>query len=158
MLTFSLKISAGNKSRKRGEYADLLVLRVKIMKRQNGQAAVEFALTLPFIFMVILAIIYGGVMFMDYLNFENQARTIAREIAVAPTKERRDDLVNDYKYGITVSSFYDVTKTVKLDEVNKDVTVVVTFHREKSLPIIDFPPKEFTIKYKMRLEEVEDEI
>ena len=57
------------------------------MRRQQGQSAVEFALMAPIVFLMIFAAIYGGAMFMDYLNLSNEARTVARSIAVASDKE-----------------------------------------------------------------------
>ena len=57
------------------------------MRRQRGQSAVEFALMAPIVFLMIFAAIYGGAMFMDYLNLSNEARTVARSIAVASDKE-----------------------------------------------------------------------
>lgn len=121
------------------------------MRRQNGQAAVEFALTFPFIVILILGMIYGGVMFMDYLNYNNQARTIAREISVA-TPSRRTEIKNYYDG--TISSFYEVTRNVNYD--SSDVVVKIEFKRDETLPIINFPPKELTIEYRMALEDTQD--
>lgn len=138
------------------------------MKRQRGQTLVEFALMAPMIFLLIFGMIYGGVMFIDYLNFNNEARAVARQIAVANT-ERRAELMTEYPAvdGKSFSRFYnvhmkaaylDVNDAVTTDPVAaEDVMVTVNFERDnKDLPWIvykvGFPPKKFAITYRMRLE------
>ena len=121
------------------------------MKRQKGQSAVEFALMAPIVFTLILGMIYGGVMFMDYLNFNNQARTIAREISVA-TPSDRETLVKNYnKYTDKLAGVYKVSVNVTTD--NEDVTVNVEFTRDESFLMM---PREFGIVYRMKLEDTED--
>ena len=144
------------------------------MKKQRGQTLVEFALMAPIMFLLIFGMIYGGVMFVDYLNFNNAARTLARQIAVADSTERIR-LLGNYTWEGTetekqkFANFYDVTmKAVLVDndansvstdqmENAQDVVVVVNFERDnKDLPWIvyrvGFPPKKFTINYSMKLE------
>ena len=124
------------------------------MKRQKGQSAVEFALMAPIIFALILGMIYGGVMFMDYLNFNNQARTIAREISVASTKEDRDALFEKYQagnYNDMLAGVYKVSFYATNDN-DEDVIVHVDFTRGESFLMM---PKEFGIVYRMKLEPLE---
>ena len=66
------------------------------MKRQQGQSAVEFALISPIIFLFIFAAIYGGAMFIQFLNFNNEARTVARQIALMSSTEDQDDAIEYY--------------------------------------------------------------
>ena len=121
------------------------------MKRQKGQSAVEFALMAPIVFTLILGMIYGGVMFMDYLNFNNWARTIAREISVS-TPSKREELMNGYnKYTDKLAGVYKVSVNVTTDD--EDVTVNVDFTRGDSFLMM---PKEFGIVYRMKLEDTED--
>ncbi len=121
------------------------------MKRQKGQSAVEFALMAPIVFTLILGMIYGGVMFMDYLNFNNQARTIAREISLA-TPSDRTALMDKYnKYTDKLAGVYKVSVNVTTD--TEDVTVNVDFTRDKSFLMM---PREFGIVYRMKLEDTED--
>ena len=117
------------------------------MKKQKGQSAVEFALMAPIVFLIIFGMIYGGIMFMDYLNFNNHARTIAREISVAEESER-ESLVNKYnRYRDELAGVYKVSFNVETDDV--DVTVKVDFKRDDSFLMM---PKEFAIVYVMKLE------
>ncbi|MBR4642156.1 MAG: pilus assembly protein [Selenomonadaceae bacterium] len=139
------------------------------MKRQQGQSAVEFALIVPLVCLLIFGGIYGGIMFIDYLNFCNEARTVARQIAVASKKaEAIAPYLNGTKAGVSsFDSFYKVTMTavfIKEDgteqpasEGAEDVKVTVNFTRDnKDLPWIvykvGFPPENFKIVYRMKLE------
>jgi len=145
------------------------------MKRQQGQSAVEFALMAPIIFMMIFGMIYGGIMFMEYMHYSNAVRTAAREIAVKRTdpdinaeiNARREWLMELYKkefaiqmYGPKVT-FNDGKPVTAAD---KAVVVTVEFDMEedvyKSLPtilkLLEFPPRTIkTIEYRMRLERQE---
>ena len=131
------------------------------MKKQRGQTLVEFALMAPMIFLLVFAMIYGGVMFMDYLNFCNEARTLARRIAVASTADRAK-LMEKYNTdtGEEFARFYKVNMTAAYSpnaEKPVDAVVTVTFNRDnKDLPWvvykIGFPPKSFKIEYSMKLE------
>ena len=138
------------------------------MKRQRGQSALEFALMAPIVFLMIFAAIYGGIMFMDYLNFSNEARTIARQIAVATDKTAAIQKYKETTGGSTLERFYNVNITAKFvdsagNEVSEnatgaeDVIVIIKFTRDnKDLPWIvykvGFPPESFALQYRMRLE------
>ena len=122
------------------------------MKRQKGQSAVEFALMAPIVFTLILGMIYGGVMFMDYLNFNNWARTIAREISLAQSDERQALMDKYNTFTDKLAGVYKVSVNVTTDA--EDVTVNVDFTREESFLMM---PKEFGIVYKMKLEDTDTE-
>lgn len=134
------------------------------MKKQRGQTLVEFALMAPMIFLLVFAMIYGGVMFMDYLNFCNEARTLARRIAVASTADRAE-LMETYNTdtGKEFTRFYKVNMKAGYNYDTKDASkpvdavVTVTFKRDNTdLPWvvykIGFPPENFKIEYSMKLE------
>ena len=53
------------------------------MKKQKGQALVEFALVLPLFLFLVFAIIYSGMFFHDYSTLSNIARSAARERAIS---------------------------------------------------------------------------
>ena len=123
------------------------------MVKQKGQSAVEFALMAPIVFLFIFGMIYGGIMFMDYLNFNNYARTIARNVSVANSEERKF-LVKKYNETVQneLAGVYKVTVKVEMipNEDNPvDVSVTINFTRGNSFLMM---PKEFNIVYKMKLE------
>ena len=150
------------------------------MKRQRGQTLVEFALMAPIMFLLIFGMIYGGVMFVDYMNLNNDARALARQIAVADASTRKElmelyseDAIKNHEesddkddpipasfkrfYNIKMIADYgyeeeDTEKTTPIDAI-----VTVNFERDnKDLPWIvykvGFPPEKFAITYRMRLE------
>lgn len=52
------------------------------MKKQRGQAIVEFALVLPMFMMLLFFIFVSGFLFADYMTLSNVARSSAREAAL----------------------------------------------------------------------------
>lgn len=119
------------------------------MRKQKGQSLVEFALIVPLFFAMCFGMIYGGIMFLDYLQFNNAARVVAREISLMTNSTDRDRLAKDFE---SHPSEY-VGQRIKLYTVAPDVTVGtsdVTVEinltlNESDLPIIldwlNFPPK-----------------
>ena len=137
------------------------------MRKQRGQTLIEFALMAPMMFLRIFGMIYGGIMFVDYLNFNNEARTLARQIAVADTQAERDALMVKYTEGSNDSSFkrfYNITMTAKYgydtnNEKPIDAVVTISFDRKNDdlpnvLKAVHFPPEHFAIQYRMKLEKV----
>lgn len=50
--------------------------------KQKGQGIVEFAIIVPVLVMLGVAIIYVGIMFLDYTQYSNAARDAARDISL----------------------------------------------------------------------------
>ena len=72
------------------------------MKRQKGQAIVEFAIVFPFLLMLLFGLIFSGLVFSDYMTLSNAARSSAREAALAPSKA--SDIASDYTNYFQTSS------------------------------------------------------
>lgn len=139
------------------------------MKRQRGQSALEFALMAPLILLIVFGAIYGGIMFMQFLNYSNEARTIARQIAVLPakaeegeTKSKRQERVERYNnddvgalsiYHISVTTVLlkNNTVTTNDDEDAEEVSVRFEFDHGTEFPF-GFPPRHFAASYRMQLE------
>ena len=141
------------------------------MKRQRGQSMVEFAFIAPMVFLTIFGMIYGGIMFMDYMHYSNAVRTAARQIAVAQKEDTREKMITSQKTWleslwsgneaenkpavvvkfykptpvITIEENYEEDDTEKKDPVSRDVVITVTFVRSDDIPYIlyklQFPPK-----------------
>ena len=85
---------------------------------------------------------------MDYLNFNNHARTIAREVSLAQTEDARNILMEKYnRYQDEFAGVYKVSVNVDCD--SEDVTVTVNFKRGNTFLMM---PEEFNIVYSMKLE------
>ena len=57
--------------------------------KEKGQAMVEFAVILPFMIALSVAIIYLGALFLDYTQYSNAARDIARDISLQQDRKRQ---------------------------------------------------------------------
>ena len=136
------------------------------MQRQRGQSAVEFALMAPIIFFMIFGMIFGGIMFMEYMHYSNAVRTAARQVAVTDeskrdevAKSQEDWLRELWTKEVSVTLYEPDPQITFEDNSNgKDVVVNVTFVRSDNIPHIlyalDFPPKYIkALQYKMKWEE-----
>lgn len=71
------------------------------MKKQHGQSMVEFALVAPMLCLMIFGMIWSGFMFMEYLHFSNQVRTVARQIAVTKDDRTKPTFISGYVTELT---------------------------------------------------------
>ena len=150
------------------------------MTGQKGQSAVEFIAVLPFFFILVFAMLYIGMMFMDYIQFSNAARAAARDIALLSSNERdtvitklnaQDEKIVE-RYAARLTKLYNPTFEVELeskpvgDAENPEdaglasttsVSVTVNFERiDANFPSLllkfEFPPKNLAcVTYKMPL-------
>ncbi len=89
---------------------------------------------------------------MDYLNFNNFARTVAREVSLTTNTTERAKLIEKYnKFTDKAAGVYKVS--VNVEAPDEDVTVTINFTRERSFLIM---PDNFSIVYSMKLEEPEE--
>jgi len=68
--------------------------------RERGSAAVEFALVLPILLLLLLAVVQVGVIARDSLVLTQASRAGAREAAVQGTKEAVDEAVRAAAVGL----------------------------------------------------------
>ena len=151
------------------------------MRRQQGQSAVEFALMAPIVFMMIFGMIWGGIMFTEYIHYSNALRTAVREIAVSKTKDdKREELIsakeawilNLWEQEVSIPFYKPHRATVKDEDGNEtevpiikesdgDVIITVAFTVPDEvyatlpnvLKSLQFPPKTIrTMQYRMRIE------
>ena len=152
------------------------------MNNQKGQSLIEFALIVPTLIFLFLAILYMGITFLDYTQYNNAARDMARDIALTNGDSGKNTLkkninnaksVNDkylkpYVNPITdgfiepkfTVSFLDSNSTEKdnaKDAINVQVKVELSV---KGLPQplkdLNILPEELkTLKYRMRLEKTQ---
>jgi TadE-like protein len=69
-------------------------------KRERGSAAVEFALLLPILLLLLLAFVQVGVIARDSLVLTQASRAGAREAAVQGTKDAVDEAVRAAAVGL----------------------------------------------------------
>ena len=137
------------------------------MKKQNGQTAVEFAMILPLFFMMCFGMIYGAMMFLDYLQFNNAAGAIARDISLMNSEDERFKFIADLnnqdkatikRYSNQLTSLYEPKFSAEENEAENLITVEIKFTRTDDLAgllkKLNFPPENLgKIKIKMSLKE-----
>ena len=100
-------------------------------RNQRGQSVVEFALVLPALMLILLAIVQFGMVFKQYITLTDAVREGSRKAAVA---RHRGDRVS-YVQGAVVSSGSDLGSTFTTGNVSvtstwnhgDDVVVRATF-------------------------------
>ena len=98
------------------------------MKKQKGQAVLEFALVLPFFLMLCFGILFAGLLFSDYLTLSNLARESARAASIQG---------NDYYQAIQdagksqklLTRLYSLNSITIEDGDNSSVTVTLDVSR-----------------------------
>lgn len=98
------------------------------MRSQKGQGLLEFAFVLPFLILIMFGLFYAGMLFSDYIELNNIARTAAREAAVVST----DDW--DSEYTKVRTKFANAAKSSSNPE---------KFYLPNSLYVWDFTKEEY---------------
>lgn len=140
---------------------------------QKGQATVEFAFIVPFLIFIFLALVYGGILFMDYIQYNNAARAIARAAAFSQKTEfdAGDKAEFEKKFNPLTSLYSAEISEVKKNEQESTVTVQIDLTRNTDLKLfriltsdaenedekIEFPPKHLKpIIYTMPIEKMNE--
>ncbi len=137
------------------------------MKKQKGQAIVEFALILPLFLMLMFGVVYSGMLFADYMTLSNVARASAREAALGTDITT----VKSYYQGHTTlwtslytwqpsnSNDYDIQTVTESTEDGgsiKAIRVTIRTTLNNSAPALGFVsgflPNQYTIEYYMNNE------
>ena len=133
------------------------------MKKQKGQALIEFALVFPFFLLLVFGIIYSGMLFYDYSTLSNVARSAARERAI--TKDSTDSTGNDindiiienyfkegkFLYGQTTSLYSPGTPPMTIETADDDIVVTINMQLGDRSPLMDIIlPDHYSIVYHMR--------
>lgn len=108
-----------------------------ILKNQKGQALVEFALILPILLLVVMAILQFGMMLNSYLTIENASREGARAGIVGSSDAEIQQLIistspNLDPTNLTVS----ITPAEGLRKSGDTIIVDISYNYEFVVPII----------------------
>jgi hypothetical protein len=141
------------------------------MKKQRGQAVVEFALVLPLFMCLLMCVIFAGLLFSDYMTLSNVARSSVREASIQGP-DNYSTIINHYKTNThLLTNLYnwpDLSQGNSMEfnegEFDNSVEVTLTASLNNSFPGIPvlemifgrnvdggtaFLPQNFVIKYTM---------
>ncbi len=137
------------------------------MKKQNGQAVVEFAVVLPLFLLVLFGIIYSGMLFYDYSVLSNLARSGAREAAIVQDVSSISSIQSYYQGRLTnsssplITSLYSPKSTQEFvispedgSNWSQGVKVTITMQRNPVPILVEMVlPDEYKIEYFMKRDE-----
>ena len=105
----------------------------KLATCESGQATVEFALVLPFLFLFSLSVVQVGSVANDQLALGHAARTAARAISLGDVSDENANQIalNSVQNSITLNP---VDVNVELNETLAQVTL--RYQRQINIPII----------------------
>ena len=110
---------------------------MKIIKKQKGQALVEFAIILPILLLFVMGIAQFGMMLNAYLTIQNSAREGARLGIVGGSNVEISNLIISISPSLTPEN---LTVNVTPDEVNRSsgetLTLTVIYNYHLTVPII----------------------
>jgi Flp pilus assembly protein TadG len=109
-------------------------------KGERGSAAVEFALVLPLVLVMALALVQVGVLIKDQIIVEEAARAGAREAAVTVDDAEVRQAVESSSVSLDAEQL-DVTVD-REGGAGSPVTVTVVYHSSLEVPLVSwlFPP------------------
>lgn len=134
------------------------------MKRQRGQAVVEFALVLPFFLMLLFGILLSGLLFADYMTLSNVARSSAREAALGGNTAEISQAYKDNTQLMTNLYLWNDAIDFSDGDLPNSIEATITTNLNTSFPgvsVLDFfgmpLPATYTIKYTMHNEQTNNE-
>lgn len=107
------------------------------MRKQKGQAIVEFALVFPLMLLFLWAILYGGMLFKDYLTLSNLARDSARTASIQGAAQYETIRANGANQTILTDLYTwngDASSFQIADGANNSVQVTLTTTLNTSFP------------------------
>ena len=132
------------------------------MRKQKGQAIVEFALVLPLFLMLVFGIIYTGLLYSDYLTLSNLARESARVASIEGADVAQTVFQDTERHPALLTKLYTlesiniIETQIAASETNEDsnndsVQVTLTVRRDASVPaLVEFMlPERYKIIYSM---------
>lgn len=101
-----------------------------LLRREDGQTMVEFALVIPILCLVLFAVIQFGILYNNYVTLTDAARIGARKAAVSRYEEKPVEAtiakVEDAASDLDLTKLR-VTVTTSAWERGEDVTVAATY-------------------------------
>ncbi|HOJ10207.1 MAG TPA: pilus assembly protein [Clostridiales bacterium] len=107
------------------------------LKNKKGQSLVEFAIILPLLLLVIMAIIEFGVMLNSYLTIHNAAREGARAGIAGSSSTEIQNLIISVSPGLDVKDLIiNISPVDKSRKPGDALTVQIRYNYHLTVPVI----------------------
>jgi len=134
------------------------IKRIRIIKNEKGASAVEFAIILPILIMLIFGIFQFGIAYNNYITITHAAREGARRAAVdldisnlSPLKQ----IIIDRAYPIPLTEADIDIRTPEGIKIGDPVEVEIIYNINIEIPLVGSWDIPLTSKAVMRLENYE---
>lgn len=128
------------------------IRRNRIIKSEKGASAVEFALILPLLIMLVFGIVEFGIAFNNYVTITHAAREGARIAAVDLNNPDLKNIIIERAFPVQITEDDIVISTTEEKNIGDPVEVEITYNISITIPLVgswDIPLKNKAI---MRLE------
>ncbi|MCL5985847.1 MAG: pilus assembly protein [Actinobacteria bacterium] len=123
---------------------------LKIIKGENGASAVEFAIILPLLVVLIFGIVEFGIAYNNYLAITHAAREGARVAAVDLTNPDLENIIRERAYPVTPDVIS--VSTPEGVKIGDPVVVEITYTIHIEIPFVGSWDIPLTSRATMRLE------
>jgi len=130
----------------------MIIRRHRIIKSEKGASAVEFALILPILIILIFGIVQFGIAFNNYITITHAAREGARIAAVDLNNPDLENIIIERAFPVQITEDDIVISTPEGTNIGDPVEVEITYNISITIPLVgswDIPLKNKAI---MRLE------
>ncbi|GAH83835.1 unnamed protein product [marine sediment metagenome] len=127
------------------------IKRYGVIKSEKGASAVEFAIILPILIILVFGIVQFGIAFNNYITITHAAREGARIAAVDLNNPDLKNIIIERAYPVPITPD-DITITPEGTNIGDPVEVEITYNISITIPLVgswDIPLKNKAI---MRLE------
>jgi len=131
------------------------IKRIRIIKNEKGASAVEFALILPILVMLVFGIFQFGIAYNNYITITHAAREGARLAAVDLNNEDLKDIIIERAYPIPLTEEDIFIDTPLGTDIGDPVEVEITYNITVEIPLVGSWNIPLTSKAVMRLENYE---
>jgi len=128
------------------------IRRHRIIKSEKGASAVEFALILPILIILVFGIVQFGIAFNNYITITHAAREGARIAAVDLNNTDLKNIIIERAFPVQINEDDIVISTPEGTNIGDPVEVEITYNISITIPLVgswDIPLKNKAI---MRLE------
>jgi len=131
------------------------IKRIRIIKNEKGASAVEFALILPILIMLVFGIFQFGIAYNNYITITHAAREGARLAAVDLYNPDLEDIIKERAYPIPEDDIIISITTPEGEDIGDPVVVEIIYNITVEIPLVGSWDIPLTSKAVMRLENYE---